>query len=158
MRKVLTWIGGATLLILVIGVGGFIALAVQGSRLDTEARLYADGAVRPVVSPWNVQALTERAAPELLANTKPQQLTALFQWLKTLGALKDVEPCGGQTRLDVNTSRGRTLTGQYTCRAQFQGGQATIEMLLVKRSNAWRIAGFHVTSPALLPSAQTEKT
>ena len=158
MRKVLTWIGGATLLFLAVCIGGVGYLAVQGSRLDTQARLYADGALRPVVSPWNVQALTDRAAPELLASTKPEQLAALFQWFKTLGALKDAEPCGGQTRLDVNTSTGRTLTGQYTCRARFQGGDATIQMLLVKRSNAWRIAGFHVSSPALLPSAQTEKT
>jgi hypothetical protein len=158
MRKVLTWIGGATLLFVAVCIGGVSYMAVQGTRLDNEARLYADGAVRPVVSPWNLQALTDRAAPELLANTKPAQLAALFVWFKTLGALQDLEPCGGGTRLDVNIGSGRTLTGRYTCRAHFQAGEAQIQLVLIKRGNAWRIAGFRVSSPALVPAAQTEKT
>lgn len=88
MRKVLTWIGAATLLFVAVCIGGVSYMAVQGTHLDNEARLDADCAVRPVVAPWNLQALTERAAPELLANTKPAQLAALFVWFKTLGALR----------------------------------------------------------------------
>jgi hypothetical protein len=158
LRKLLTLLGAAVLLLIVIGVGGLAYLWVQGTGQDTEARLYANNALPPVISSWSLQALRDRASPELLANTKPEQLTALFQWFKTLGTLKTLEPCLGQTQLNVNTFSGRTLTGQYSCHAQFQAGEATIQMSLIKRDNAWRITGFHVSSPALVPAAQTEKT
>jgi hypothetical protein len=155
MRKVLSWIGVAALAILVV-VGGLIAYAaIQGNRLDNEARLYADKAVRPIIDHWNADALKQAASPRLLAAIKPEQLASMFQWFQTLGPLKMAQPCNGQVRIDVNSTTGRTLTGQYSCAAQFQNGAATIQLVLVKSEGEWRISGFHVSSPALIPHPQT---
>ncbi len=157
MRKVLTWIGGGALFLLLVGIAGVAYLMVQGSRLDNESRAYADSAVRPVVEHWNAQALKDRAAPALLANLTPERLSNIFQWLSTLGALTSVEPCTGQARIDVSTGNGRVVSGKYTCKAQFQSGEAVISLVLVKNDGEWRIAGFHVNSPALVPREQGRK-
>jgi hypothetical protein len=157
MRKLLTWIGAATLVLLVVGGAGFAYMVTRGLHMDEEARLYADKAVRPIIEHWNPDALKAQASPSLLANIKPDQLASLFVWFQTLGELKTINPCTGQARLDVNTTTGRTLTGQYTCQAQFQAGPATIQLSLIKTQNQWRIFGFHVNSPALLPRPQSSK-
>ena len=157
MRLVLTWIGAVALLLFVVALAGFGYLVLQGNRLDNEGRIYADETVRPIVNHWDASALKDQASPALLAATKPEQFASLFRWFATLGSLKALEPCGGQSRIDITTQQRRVTTGQYSCQAHFQNGDAVVQLLLIRNQSAWRINGFHVTSPALLPREQAGK-
>ena len=158
MRKLLTWIGAAALITLIVGVPGFGYLAWVASGLDNEGRIYSDQATIAVVQHWNAAALKDRASPELLASIKPDQLASLFHWFGTLGALKSVAPCSGQVNVNVTIVSGRTTSGQFTCNAKFESGDATVSLLIFKNQGKWQIAGFRVNSPALIPREQGGKT
>ena len=159
MRKVLTWIGAAALVFVVAGAAGFGYLMLKGNALDEEARAYADKAVRPVINHWDPQALQDQASPSLLATVKPGQFASMFQFFQDkLGTSTSIEPCKGQARVNISTGNGRVITGAYACKAHFLKADAAVQLVLLKNRGEWRIAGFHVNSPAFFPGAQPGKT
>ena len=55
--------------------------------------------------------------------------------------------------MSVTSQSGKTISAQYTAKAQFEKGEATIRLVLVKHGDQWQINGFELTSPQLLPAA-----
>jgi hypothetical protein len=52
---------------------------------------------------------------------------------------------------------GSRTTADMTCTAHYRAGPATILLALIRKGGVWFIAGFHVTSPELLPQFPTQK-
>ena len=156
MGKILAAIGLLAVGLFVLGAAGFAYLAVRGGKLDREAAAYSTDAVRAITTHWDPAALASRATPQLVASIPPDKLAALFGWFATLGALQDDPDCRGRSSIFASPS-GTTTTGKYACAARYQVGQATVTVALVKTGGAWRINGFHVTSPMLLPAKPAQR-
>lgn len=143
---------GIIFLALVAAVGSLIGYAAyNGNRLDASSKAYVDSAVPAIVTNWSESELTARAAPQLMQGSTPAQLTKMFAWFRTLGPMKKYCGSKGDSNVSV-TPQGKNVSANYVACAQFEKGEATIQVtLLQNKAEAWEIAGFRVNSMALVP-------
>jgi len=151
MKKFLIVFGSIFLALIVLAVIGIGFVAIHGTALDKESKSYADAAIPAIVTTWSQKELLDRASPELKKAVTIDQLDHMFQWFSRLGRLQKCEPAQGQVTMSATPQTGRMTTGQYTAKATFEKGEATINVVLIKHGDQWQIGGFHVDSPALLP-------
>lgn len=141
----------AALLVLIIGVVGYAGY--KGKQLDASSQQYIDAAVPAIVSNWTESELAARSAPQLVQATTPEQLAKMFKWFSNgLGPMKKYCGAKGASNVFISPQQGKTTSARYTACAQFEKGNATIEVALIQRADtSWAITGFRVNSPALLP-------
>jgi hypothetical protein len=151
MKKFLLVLGSIFLALIVLGALGVGFVALQGNALDKESKAYADVAIPAIVTTWLDKALLDRASPEFSQATNAVQVYHLFrQCESTLGRLHKCEPAQGQAQIFVTPQTGKRITAKYTAKAQFDNGEATITLSLIKHGDQWQIAGFHVDPPQVL--------
>jgi len=151
MKKFLIVLG-VTFLVLVVVIAAFIGYAaITGSALDKQSKAYVDAAVPAIVSSWNEQELLSRASPEFQKAAKPADVDRLFRWFRTLGQLQKYEGSQGQATINVTPQTGKEVSARYVAKALFEHGEASIEVGLIKRDDAWQITGFKLNSAALAP-------
>jgi hypothetical protein len=151
MKKFFIILGSIFLALIILGVVGIAFVAVRGSGLDKESKAYADSAIPAIVTTWSEKELLDRASPEFKNAVTIDQLDRLFRFFSSLGRLQKCEPSQGQAIMSATSQTGRMTTGQYTAKATFEKGDATIKLLLIKHGNQWQIGGFNVDSPAFVP-------
>ena len=151
MKKFLIVLGSIFLALIVLAAIGIGFVAVRGTALDKESKSYADAAIPAIVTTWSQKELLDRASPEFKNAMTIDQLDRLFQVFSRLGRLQKCEPVQGQAIMSATSQTGRTTTGQYTAKATFEKGDATIMLVLIKHGTQWQIGGFHVDSPAFAP-------
>jgi uncharacterized RDD family membrane protein YckC/energy-coupling factor transporter ATP-binding protein EcfA2 len=117
----------------------------QRIALDKESKAYADSAIPAIVSTWSEKELLDRASPEF------KQSTEQFRSFSSLGPLQKCEPAEGQTTMSFTEQGDRVISGQYTAKATFEKGEASIKLGLIKHGDQWQIQSFNVNSPALVP-------
>jgi len=148
MKKFLIILGSIFLALIVLGGLGIGFVAVQGNALDKESKAYADSAIPAIITTWLDKALLDRASPEFNEATNAVQVYQLFrQCESSLGRLQKCEPAQGQAQIFVTPQTGKRITAKYTAKAQFDNGEATITLSLIKHGDQWQIAGFHVDPP-----------
>jgi hypothetical protein len=147
MKKFFIVLGSIFLALIVLGAIGIAVVAVRGTALDKEGKAYVDAAIPAIVTTWSEKELLDRASPEFKQAGTVDQLDRMFRWFSSLGRLQKCEPAQGQAIMQT----GRMTTGQYTAKATFEKGEATIQLTLIKHGNQWQIGGFHVDSPAFVP-------
>jgi hypothetical protein len=133
------------------------AQVMPNTALDKESKAYADAAIPAIVTKWSVKELLHRASPELKQLTKTDDLERTFRWFSSLGGLQKCAPAQGQVWpadllaifVPVSPQSGKTITAHYTARSQFEKGEATITLVLIKHGDQWQICGFGVQSPKL---------
>lgn len=149
MRKFFMWFGiGAAVLIAGL-VAILVYVAVQGSALDGESRVYAAESVDAIISSWKPDELIRRATPQLRASAKPSDVEGLFSAL-AIGLGKVIEtdvPVGGSL-VSVTSAQGKVISANYTMKARFEKGDAVIRIALLKVDEQWRVHGFNVDSAA----------
>jgi hypothetical protein len=151
MKKFFIILGSIFLAIIVLGAIGIAFVAIRGNALDKESKTYADSAIPAIVSTWSEKELLDRASPEFKQAVAIDQLDRLFRWFSGLGQLQKCEPAQGQALMSATTQTGKRTSAEYTAKATFQKGEATIKLGLIKHGDQWQILGFHVDSPALAP-------
>lgn len=151
MKKFFAILGIIFLVIIVLGAIGIGFIAVRGNALDKESKTYADAAIPAVVSGWSEQELLARASPEFKQVVTQEKLDQMFRWFTSLGQLQKCDPAQGQAGITVTPQTGKVISGQYTAKAKFEKGDATIKLVLIKHGDQWQIASFYVDSPALVP-------
>jgi UDP-N-acetylmuramyl tripeptide synthase len=151
MKKFFIVLGSIFLALILLGAIGIAFVAIRGTALDKESKAYADSAIPAIVTTWSEKELLDRASPEFKKAVTIDQLDRLFRAFSTLGRLQKCEPAQGQAIMSATSQTGRTTTGEYTAKATFEKGEATIKLGLIKHGNQWQIGGFHVDSPAFLP-------
>lgn len=151
MKKFFAVLGIIFLIIIVLGAIGIGFIAVRGNALDKESRAYADAVVPAIITNWNEKELLDRASPEFKKAVKQQQLDQLFRWFTSLGRFQSSEPAQGQAGITVTPQTGKVISGQYTAKARFEKGDATIKLGLIKHGDQWQVASFSVDSPVLVP-------
>ena len=151
MKKFFIVLGSIFLALIVLGGIGIVFVAVRGNTLDKESKAYADAAIPAIVKAWTDKALLDRASPEFNHGATAVQVYHMFRWWEgSLGRLQRCEPAQGQSLMSVTTQSGKTISAKYTAKAQFEKGEATIRLVLVKHGDQWQISGFEVTSPQLV--------
>lgn len=151
MKKIFIILGSIFLALIVLGAVGIAIVAVRGTALDKESRAYADAAIPAIFSQWNQKEFLDRASPEFKQAVTIDQLDRLFRWASTLGPLQKAEPAQGQAGISITPQSGKVTGGQYTAKAQFEKGEATITLGLIKHGDQWQILSFNVNSPQLVP-------
>src|SRR5437016_11189732 len=151
MKKFFIVLGSIFLTLIVLVVIGIAFIAIKGNTLDKESKAYADSAIPAIVTTWSEKELLDRASPEFKSAVTIDQLDRLFRWVSGLGELQKCEPAQGQALMSATTQAGKTISAQYTAKATFQKGEASIKLGLIKHGDQWQILNFHVDSPALVP-------
>ena len=75
----------------------------------------------------------------------------MFRWVASLGQLQKCDPPQGQALMSATSQEGKRISAQYSSKATFQKGEATIKLGLIKHGDQWQILSFNVDSPALVP-------
>ena len=127
------------------------------ARLNKEAAAYIADNLPKIVDRWDAQNLVDRADPALTAGgaTRRRQFEEMCAKFQKLGALKHLDtPEGGGVYSGAFTMKGmypsRTL-GSYKVQADFENGQATITIQLVRVEKKWKVIGFDINSDVFLP-------
>lgn len=149
MKKVLIVLGTIFLALIVVVAVLIGYAAVTGNALDKQSEAYVAAAVPAIVSSWNEQEILSRASPEFEKTTGPAEVKRLFQRFRTLGRLQKCEKAQGQSVISMTPNTGRIVSAHYVTRAVFDGGEARIEIDLLKHGNLWQIARFKVDSSVI---------
>jgi hypothetical protein len=139
------------LVIVLLTAAGIAYIAVRGTALDKESKAYADAAIPAIITNWSEKEFLDRASPEFNKAATQQQLDQMFHWFGSLGRLQKIQSAQGQAITSATTQTGKQVTAQYTAKATFDKGEATIKLALVKHGDQWQILGFHLDSAALTP-------
>ena len=151
MKKFFIILGSIFLALIVLVAIGIAFIVIKGTALDKESKAYADSAIPAIVTTWSEKELLDRASPEFKKAVTIDQLDGLFHAFATLGRLQKCEPAQGHSLMSPTTQSGKTTSGQYTAKATFEKGEATIKLGLIKHGDEWQILGFHVDSPVFVP-------
>ncbi len=152
MKKLLTILGGIFAVIIVILVTVAVIFIPRALKLDREATAYIQDIVPKIVTGWNSQALIDRATPELLSATNSgEDIGRLFVMFQQLGFLRHLDTPKGQVVSSAFSGTGTVTLGNYTARADFEKGPATIQIQLRRVNDTWKINGFRINSDVFLP-------
>ena len=152
MKKLFTILGVIFAVIIVIGVIAAAIFIPGAIKRDREATAYIQDAVPKIVTNWSSQELVDRATPELLASAKSRdQIDRLFVMFRQLGSFKHLDKPEGAVVSSAYTGTGTVTVGNYKAHAEFEKGEARIEIQLRLVGDTWKINGFRIFSDALLP-------
>ncbi|MBN9085551.1 MAG: hypothetical protein J0J01_01475 [Reyranella sp.] len=87
--------------------------------------------------------MLDRAAPELRTKATPEQLALVFDTLAKLGPMVAYEGAKGDATMSYGTGAGAEVSARYVATARFQNGNATFQIVLIKRDGSWTILSFH---------------
>lgn len=144
-----------------LSIIAMVAIAVGFSiRQDRHAREYVVTAIPAIYKDWNFGEIKSRAAAQL--RDDPQFNSAgppMFEMLRnTFGPLQKAdEPQGSAGYGWGDGAPARGTYGDYVAHATFAKAEAELELFVVKENGEWRIAGFHVNSPALVQTTSAEE-
>jgi hypothetical protein len=162
MKKLLIVLGVIFLIIIILAAIGIGVAAVQGQRLDKDAKAYVNRAVPLILSSWDAQELLSRASPEFMQSTTQDELDKAFIFMRhKFGMMRSYQDCDGTTYINdsiFSSHSGRAITAAYTAKVIFDAGPADIKIWLVKRGDQWQIKAFHIESDVLLQSSSSSTT
>src|SRR3954454_18091330 len=119
MKKWFVIVGAVFLVLAALGVAWFVKDVKQGMALDRESKAYVDSAIPAIVSSWNAQELLDRASPELMAATRPEDVGKLFELFRPLGRLSKYQGSQGQAIIYTDLAKGTTVSRSYIAKAAF---------------------------------------
>jgi hypothetical protein len=150
MKKLCIVLGLIFCAIFALGAIGIAFVKVRGNDLDKESEAYANAAIPAIIDGWNEKELLDRGSPEFKrAATQKLLLDQTFYHFRGLGRLKKCEPVQRQALVSATAPTDKTVAAQYTAKATFENGPATITLGLIKRADQWQILRFVVNSPTL---------
>ncbi len=144
MRKFLLAAGVVLLALLATGSVSFLYLSYRGNALDTESKAFVDSAVPAISKNWDRKELLDRATPELIRASNPDQLKAVFNRFATLGKLISYEGSKGDANIAFFSGSGTNIGASYVAHAHFENGDAIFRLALVKRDDRWMIERLNV--------------
>ena len=146
MRRLLYWLGAATLAIIVMAGTGLGVFVYRGITLDASSRAYVDSAVPAIAADWDRQQLLERITPELRAEITPATLRVVFDMGSRLGPMVAYQGARGAANMSYVTGSGGSVSAAYVAKVKCRDGNATIRIALLERDGRWMISGFYVDS------------
>jgi len=149
VKKLFIVLGLVFCAVFALGAIGIAFVKVRGNELDKESKAYANAAIPAITDGWNEKELLDRGSPEFKRAATQKLLDQTFYHFRRLGRLKKCEPVQRQAGFSAAAPTDKTVAAQYTAKATFENGPATITLGLIKRADQWQISRFVVNSPAL---------
>ena len=143
MRRVLQWGVVVVVVVVLLGIAGFVGLFTAAHELDPESKAYADASVNAIVAGWNPDALLSRGAPEITA-VPPDQIVSTFAQLRKSLANARNNGCEGHAAISWGLGRPISTTAGYKCPIDVTGGRAVVTIFVRKTNGAWKVTGFWV--------------
>jgi hypothetical protein len=136
-----------TIIVILLIVGGFYLYSdKQKQRYDAEAIAYLQRALTDI-SAWDSAALRRQLAPEASAAATEQQMEALLQRYRGLGAFKSLDdPQFGRVTAALSLFSGNTLLS-YSSQARFRHGTAHVTATLILRDGRFQLYNFNLGNP-----------
>ena len=149
MKKTLMILGGIFGGLIIVGVIGFVLLAIKGTSLDKESKAYVDQVSPVILANLNKETLFQYASEDLKNAAPAEEFEKIFDWFGKLGQFKRYNGSKGQATMLLTTKSKGRITAYYEAQAEFESGPATVTITTIKEGNDWRIIGFHINSMAL---------
>ena len=149
MKSCFTSIGCLVFLIIIAVVAGVLYFGSKGAEVYKEGQAYVDEAIPAIVSSWDGQMLVNRATPEFIAAVDATELARRFDIYKTLGNLKEYKKSERQAKggsFKFNNDEDQQIAVAFEAWAEFDAGEAKIEITVSKQANGWTISDFNVYS------------
>jgi hypothetical protein len=145
MRKLFYVLGAMTFTIVLVAGVGLGVVIYKGRGYDADSKAFVDSAIPAIAANWSKQQFLDRAAPELRARVKADELAALFDRFAQFGPLVSYEGATGQASMSYVAGAGGTVSASYTAKAHFKNGIATFRIGLLTRNGHWVIRDFYVS-------------
>lgn len=149
MKKVFLFFGAVFFALAIAAVAAAVYAAVKGAAFDKESLAYVEKTVPILVAEWDVQALLDRASPELKQAVGKEEMEKLYAMFRRLGKLAALESPRGGSNATV-TNKGRQITAAYAVNGLFEGGPAVVKISLIKHGETWQILGLYIDSKLFL--------
>jgi len=149
MKKFLQVLGLFFAALILVGVVGFVVIALKGSALDKESKAYVDEVAPKILADLRTETLLTYASDELKNAVKPEDMDRLFAWFRKLGRFKEYKGSKGEAKISLTTQAGKVITGQYVAQAEFDTGPAQVQIVTVKKGDKWFVQMFGINSAAL---------
>lgn len=138
----------AILLVFVIAGGLYLYAAKLEQRHDAAARHYMETALADI-SRWQPAALRHHLADAAQATVDEEQLRALVERYRPLGAFRALdEPRFAWLTAALSLLGGDTLLG-YSAQVHFDNGSARLSAVLVVTGADYRFYNFNLSTPEL---------
>jgi len=144
-------LGVIFIVLIILFVGAITYTFLVGSKLKSEAKAYVDSTVPILVKDWDLNELKSRANKSLLASTNESNLNNIYSVYKKLGKMTKYIGAKGNAIKMLNGPDGIKATAQCIITAQFENGNATITLGLLKVNQSWEISSIYINSPLFLP-------
>ncbi len=131
--------------IAILIIVGIVIGHSKGKALDKESKAYVDQVVPLICANLNMDTMSKYASKELLSSATPEKFEITFIWFKGLKEFKEFKESSGQAYMSV----GKPVTGRYTAKVEFETGPAIVHILVIKKSENWKVQSFKIQSPAL---------
>jgi hypothetical protein len=154
VTRVLAWIGGAVVALVLTGL---TVMHNLGPRLDANAKAYVEQSLPIVIAKWNVDDLTAQASPELLEALPADKLAQFYgMCAERLGPLKAVQSVKGESFVHfLAFPWSFAIGGQFVADVQFEKAAAHVSVRTIRRHGEWRYTYLFVNSDAFLPGGKS---
>ena len=149
MKKTLIILGGIFAVLIIVGVVGFIFMAITGTALDKESKAYVDDVTPKILSNLDKETLFKYSSDELKSSATSEEIDKIFSWFSKLGKFKEYKGSAGSSYVNYIVGKGKQTLGYYTAQAEFENGPATIKIIVIKKDKRWQVLQFNINSMAL---------
>jgi hypothetical protein len=120
----------------------------QQQRYDAAATAYLQRALTDIGS-WQAPALQRQLAPEARAAASAEQVEALMQRYRPLGAFQQLQEVKFARLSAVLTLLSSNTLLSYNANARFANGSAHLTATLILRDGQFQLYNFNLSSPQL---------
>ncbi len=150
MRKILTIIGGATVVLLAAVALALFLHAPEGRRLDASSSAYASRLLDITLRNWDLQAIKGEASEQFLAVAPDEKLTQLLRTFSDrLGTIRSHGVPRGESRLTFSNFR-KVVTADYVVPVTFEKAEGQVALRFILNGDQWRLLAVNVNSEALI--------
>lgn len=139
------WFGA----IVSVVVGSYIYSHFQAGNYDDRALPYISRVV-PEISKWDPGITRSLMAAEVLENVSEEQLAQVMELFSRMGRLQSMEtPEFEKVLSEEKTESGMRAIVAYEANAQYENGEALININLLEQDGAFKVYRFNLSSAAL---------
>lgn len=139
------WFGAIVSVVL----GSYIYSHFQAGNYDDRALPYISRVV-PEISKWDPGITRSLMAAEVLENVSEEQLAQVMELFSRMGRLQSMEtPEFEKVLSEEKTENGMRAIVAYEANAQYENGEALININLLEQDGAFKVYRFNLSSAAL---------
>lgn len=132
--------------LIILAIGTFVVLHQIGTRMDESSEVYADEIIQAVANDWDDEKLWSEASTEFKDASTRQEIRELLKYFdENLGKLEVFHGARGESGVFLRPFY-LDISAGYTAYAEFEKGDAEIELTLTRKDDKWQVYGFLVNS------------